>query len=126
MDTLLLVIAINFLVVPFLQEAEAQGRQLQRFPGFVRILRLAHVRRSHWLRPFCIAALLFLAFAVLRAQSGQVEGLTVVVHFTIMQFVLWTVVSLSVRKPAHAPSHAGTSVDELPGRPIATLLPRRS
>jgi hypothetical protein len=126
MDTILLVIAINFLVVPFLQEAEALGRNLQRFPTFPHILRLAHVRKSHWLRPFCIGALLLLAFAVLRAQSGQVEGLTVVAHFTLMQLVLWTVVALSVRKQARSPSQARTSVDELPGRSSPALLPRRS
>jgi hypothetical protein len=126
MDTLLLVIAINFLVVPFLQEAEAQGRQLQRFPSFLRIMRLAHVRRSHWLRPFCIAALLFLCFAVLRAQSGQADGLTVAVHFAIMQLVMWTVVFLSVRKQARGPSHPATSVDEMHGRPVPAMLPRQS
>jgi len=71
MDALLLLIAINFLVVPFLQEAEAQGRELRRFPGFLRLLRLSHMRRSHWLRPFCIFAALFLLLALARAQSAQ-------------------------------------------------------
>ena len=64
MDTILLLIAVNFLVVPFLQEAEAQGCQLRHFPGLLRILRLSHVRRSNWLRSFCIFALFLLALPV--------------------------------------------------------------
>ncbi|VTU40543.1 hypothetical protein H4CHR_05264 [Variovorax sp. PBS-H4] len=101
MNTLLLLIAINFLIVPFLQEAEAQGRRLQRFPGLPWILRLAHVRRSHWFRPFCMLAFFFLAVvAAVQAQSGHVDVPTLLVHFIIMQVVLWSVVALSVRRHA--------------------------
>lgn len=125
MDALLLLIAINFLVVPFLQEAEAQGHELRRFPGFLRLLRLSHMRRSHWLRPFCTFAALFLLLAVARAQSAQVDGLTVAIHFAIMQAVLWTVVFLSTRKHAGTRSTAGTPIGEVPGNPVATPLPRQ-
>jgi hypothetical protein len=65
-------------------------------------------------------------FAVLRAQSGQADGLTVAVHFAIMQLVMWTVVFLSVRKQARGPSHPATSVDEMHGRPVSAMLPRQS
>ena len=126
MDTILLLIAVNFLVVPFLQEAEAQGCQLRHFPGLLRILRLSHVRRSNWLRSFCIFALFLLAIAVFRAQGGHVDSLILAIYFALMQIVLWSVVFLSVRKHARAPFHAGTQADEAPGRPVAALLPRRT
>lgn len=107
MDTFLLLIALNFLSVPFLQEAEAQGHQLRRFPGLLRILRLAHVRGSRWLRPFCAFAFLLLAVVVARAQGGPGDGLVLALDFAIIQWVLWTVVFLSVRKHARAGSHVG-------------------
>jgi hypothetical protein len=107
MDTLLLLIAINFLTVPFLQEAEAQGRRLQRFPGVPWILRLAHVRRAHWFRPFCILAFFFLAVAAMQTPAGRVDVSTLLVHFVIMQVVLWAVVVLSVRKHAKKVLPAG-------------------
>jgi len=99
MNTLLL-IALNLFFVPFLQEAEAQGRRLLRFPGPLRILRLAHVRRLHWLKPFCALAVLLLAAVLASARNRPVDGLTLIVHLTIIQTILWTVVALSVRKHA--------------------------
>ena len=123
MDTLLLLIAINFLMVPFLQEAEAQGRQLRRFPGLPWILRLAQVRRSHWFRPFCILAFLFLAVAAMRAPAGRVDVPTLVVHFMIMQVVLWAVVVLNVRKHAKVRSAAAiTAGDQSDSQLTAPLL----
>lgn len=123
MDTLLLLIAINFLIVPFLQEAEAQGRRLLRFPSLQWILRLAHVRRSHWFRPFGILAFFFLAVAGMQAQAGRVDVTTLLVHFVIMQVVLWAVVVLSVRKHAKGRSAAGgTAGDQIGGRVIAPQL----
>jgi hypothetical protein len=125
MDTLLLLIAINFLIVPFLQEAEAQGRRLLRFPGLQWILRLAHVRRSHWFRPFCILAFFFLAGAGMQAQSGRVDVATLLGHFVIMQVVLWAVVVLSVRKHAKSRSATGsTGGDQIDGHVIAPQLHR--
>jgi hypothetical protein len=126
MDTLLLLIAINFLIVPFLQEAEAQGRRLRRFPGVPWILRLAHVRRSHWFRPFCILAFFFLAVATMRAPAGRVDVPTLLVHFVIMQVVLWAVVVLSVRKHANKVRSAagGAASDQADGHLIAPLMHR--
>ncbi len=125
MDTLLLLIAINLLIVPFLQEAEAQGRQLRRLPGLAWILRLAHVRRAHWFRPFCILAFLFLAGAAMRAQVVPVDVPTLMVHFMIMQVVLWAVVVLNVRKHAKVRSAAENTVaDQADGHLVAPLLHR--
>ena len=123
MDTLLLLIAINFLIVPFLQEAEAQGRRLLRFPGLPWILRLAHVRRAHWFRPFCLLAFFFLALAAMQAQAGRVDVPTLLTHFVIMQVVLWAVVVLSVRKHAKVRSAAGNPAgDQIDGHLIAPQL----
>lgn len=125
MDTLLLLIAINFIFVPFLQEAEAQGRQLRRFPGLLWVLRLSHVRRANWFMPFCIFAFLFLAGAAARMQQGAVDVLALAVHFAIMQAVLWTVVILSVRKHASIRFGAGTPAGHpADGRLLAPVLPR--
>jgi hypothetical protein len=125
MDTLLLLIAINFLTVPFLQEAEALGRRLLRFPSLPWILRLAHVRRSHWFRPFCILAFFLLAVAGMQAQAGRVDVAALLVHFVIMQVVLWAVVVLSVRKHANARSAAGsTAAEQIDGHVIAPQLHR--
>ncbi|VTU36881.1 hypothetical protein H6CHR_04818 [Variovorax sp. PBL-H6] len=122
MDTLLLLIAINFLVVPFLQEAEAQGRRLLRFPGLPWILRLAHVRRSHWFRPFCMLAFFFLSIAAMQARAGRVDAPTLLVHFVIMQVVLWAVVVLSVRKHAKVRSAAESALgNQAQGHLIAPL-----
>jgi hypothetical protein len=112
MDTLLLLIAINFLIVPFLQEAEAQGRRLMRFPGLAWILRLAHVRRAHWFRPYCLLAFFFLAVAAMQAQAGRVDVPTLLIHFVIMQVVLWAMVVLSVRKHAKVRSAAESPADD--------------
>ncbi|MGK6305705.1 hypothetical protein [Variovorax sp. DT-64] len=124
MDTLLLLIAINFLVVPFLQEAEAQGRRLLGFPRLPWILRLAHVRRSHWFRPFCILALFFLAVAGAQAQAGRVDVATLLVHFVTMQVVLWAVVVLSVRRHAKGRSDGSTVGEPAGGNLVAPPLHR--
>ena len=102
MDAILLLIAINFLCVPFLQEAEAQGLRLRRFPHFLQILRLAQVRRSRWLRPFCGFTLLLFLLTLARMPAAGVEGPLLALHAAIMQGVLWTVVILSVRRKARA------------------------
>jgi len=125
MHTLFLLIAVNFLVVPFLQEAEARGRQLRHFPTLPSILRLAHVRRSAGLPPFAVFALIFLAAAVANAQGRRIEVFTLVIHFAIIQAVLWSVVVLSVRKPACLPSAAAVPGDDEDGGQVVAPLLRR-
>lgn len=126
MDTLLLLIAINFLIVPFLQEAEAQGRRLRRFPGLPWILRLSHVRRAHGFRPLCILAFFFLAVAAMKTPAGRVDVSTLLVHFLIMQAVLWAVVVVSVRKHANKvpPAAGGAASDQVEGHLVTPLLHR--
>ncbi|GAA4352739.1 hypothetical protein GCM10023165_42410 [Variovorax defluvii] len=103
MDAILLLITVNFLSVPFLQEAEAQGLRLRRFPDVMRILRLAHVRKCRWLWPFSGLTLCLVVFALPRLRGDDIERqLTLALHTLIMQSLLWSVVFINVRRQARA------------------------
>ncbi len=111
MDAILLLIAINFLSVPFLQEAEAQGHRLRRFPHLLHILRLAHVRKSRWLLSFCAFTVFLFVLVVARGQGAGIDGQVLALHAGIIQSVLWTVVWLNLRRQARPEHSQQTSVD---------------
>jgi hypothetical protein len=126
MDAILLLIALNFLSVPFLQEAEAQALRLQRFPDPLRILRLAHVRKTGWFRPFCaLTAFLFILVAA-RGKSDGVDGQLLALHTAIIQAVLWSVVYLNARRRvASNPSTQASTRDRHERTTVMALLPHQ-
>jgi len=118
MDTLLL-IAFNLVFVPFLQEAEALGREGRRqVPGVLSVLRLAHVRRTRWFRPFCVIACLF-SGAVLAASAKvpHAEPLFTALGVLLIQAILWTIVLRNIRKGRQAITSARLQAEEFPHGP---------
>ncbi|OUL99729.1 hypothetical protein [Variovorax sp. JS1663] len=124
MDAILLLIAISFLSVPFLQESEAQGARLRRFPDLPQILRLAHVRRCGWLGPFCGLTLFLFILVLARGRAAAVDGLVLALHAAIIQCVLWTVVVLNVRRRARAPNGQGVALGTAACADVQSLLHR--
>ena len=125
MDAILQLIAINFLSVPFLQEAEAQGLRLRGFPKLLQILRLAHVRKTRWFWPFCGFTLLLCILVMVRGLAAGMNGQTLALHAALIQGVLWTVIFLSVRRKARAslPSEGAVQTEACAGG--ASLLRQR-
>jgi uncharacterized membrane protein len=123
MDTLLL-IAFNLVFVPFLQETEALGRKRRQVPGIPSVLRLAHVRRTHWFRPFCVLAMLF-SGAVLAASAklAHAEGLFTALGVLLIQAILWTTVLWNIRKVRKAATPAHARAEQFPHgpRPLSSI-----
>jgi uncharacterized membrane protein len=123
MDALLL-IAFNLVFVPLLQETEALGRERRRVPGILSVLRLAHVRRTRWFRPFCLLAFVF-SGAVLTASAKvpHAKGIFIALGVLLIQVILWTVVLWTVRKRRKTATPAGSRGEQFPHgpRPLSAI-----
>ncbi|VTU18854.1 hypothetical protein SRS16CHR_02316 [Variovorax sp. SRS16] len=119
MDTLLL-IAFNLVFVPFLQEAEALGREHRRVPGVPSVLRLARTRRARWFKPFCVLALLFYGALIAVPARHHFQGMILALDLLLMQVFLWTVV---IRKILQTARKQAGNAERFPygPRPLSSL-----
>ena len=96
-----LLLIINFLTIPFLQEAEELGRKNNIFPNLIDIIRLKHTLKQRWFKLFAIFMLIFLAIAIAPSRSGNtyVAGFELILALLMIQVFLWLFIYLKITNP---------------------------
>jgi hypothetical protein len=95
-----LLLGLNFLTIPFLQEAEELGKLTGKFPNLVSIIYLKNTLKQRWFKLYCFFMAIFMAIAIAPTASGKSYpvGLGLVSIVLVVQVVLWVFVYLRVSK----------------------------
>ena len=93
-----LLLTINFLTIPFLQEAAELGTRTNRFPTLVDIIRLRLTLKQRWFKLFCIFMVIFLAIVMAPTRSGNtyVAGYGLIFSILVIQVILWALLYLKI------------------------------
>jgi hypothetical protein len=66
-----LLLVLNFLTIPFLQEAEELGKRKGKFPNLFEIVYLKNTLKQRWFKLYCFFMVIFLAIAIAPTASGK-------------------------------------------------------
>ena len=95
-----LLLVLNFLTIPFLQEAEELGKRKGKFPAFIDIFYLRNTLKQRWFKLYCIFMLIFLAmaFAPTASEKQYPAGLGLILSVLAVQAMLWLFVHFKISK----------------------------
>ena len=94
-----LLLTLNFLIVPFIYEAEVLGIELSRFPNIVDILKLKKSLRTRWIKSYGVFIIIFIIFVFAPTASGKSyqAGFWLIISIILIQIVLWLFVVHKIR-----------------------------
>lgn len=86
-----LLLTLNFLMVPFIYEAEVLGTELSKFPNIADILKLKNSLKTRWIKYYGIFITLFIIFSFAPTASGKSyqAGFWLIISIILIQIVLW-------------------------------------
>ncbi|MGH9876380.1 MAG: hypothetical protein ACRD5H_01975 [Nitrososphaerales archaeon] len=95
-----LLLAINFISIPFISECEILGRETGRFPRLQDILKLAETRKKRWLKPYLVFLAIFFVIALFPTRSGKdyPASLKLLLSVAAIQIFLWAIAYLKIRQ----------------------------
>ena len=95
-----LLLVLNFLTIPFLQEADELGKRTGKFPAFIEIFYLTNTLKQRWFKLYCFFMVIFLAIAIAPTASGKSysAGVGLVLTVLVVQVILWVFVYLKISK----------------------------
>ena len=88
-----LLLTINFLSIPFINEAEILGKN-KKFPSFLDILKLKHGIREKWFKLYLIFMIIFISIAFFPTKNEEKfqSDIKTLIFIILLQAIVWGLV----------------------------------
>jgi hypothetical protein len=93
------ILFVNFLSIPFINEAEKIGCINRRFPKFLELMQLRITRKERWFKFYLIFLAIWLLLIFIPPKSGRKYEATIemILTFFVLQVVLWIYVIYKIK-----------------------------
>lgn len=95
-----LLLILNFISIPFWQEAEELGKKMGKFPPIFNVIQLKNTLSQRWFKLYCVFLTIFLTVALAPSASGKTYAVsyTLIIGILCVQLVLWILVYFKISR----------------------------